>query len=365
MADLYQIDSHKLHLHPARVAQWQAADDWESAKKVYPIYAEISPVGQCNHRCTFCAVDYIGYKSRHIPADAMFRCLSDMAAHGVKSVMFAGEGEPLLYREFDRCVNWAKTEGLDVAVTTNATMLTEDLARRCLGNVTWLKASVNAGDRETYAKVHGTKAADFDRVITNLGRAAWLRKERGWKTTLGAQAVLLPENAGTLPALAAICRNIGLDYLVVKPYSQHPSSLATAERYGGMVYRDWEKSLADALAALSTDTFHVVFRGQTMARLDEPERPYSVCHSTPNFWAYVMADGGVYGCGAHLEDQRFRFGSITEQPFSEVWEGDRRRQCWELMKSFDISECRKNCRMEAPNRYLARLESPQGHDNFI
>lgn len=64
MSDKYAIDSHKLAFHPTRVAKWyEAQDDWDKLKKIYPIYVEISPYGGCNHRCTFCALDYMGYEN--------------------------------------------------------------------------------------------------------------------------------------------------------------------------------------------------------------------------------------------------------------------------------------------------------------
>ena len=91
--DKYSIDSHKLLLHPQRVSKWlEAKDDWEKLKKVYPIYVEISPYGGCNHRCTFCALDYMGYEKIGLDFKVLKDTLSDMSKNGVKSVMFAEIG---------------------------------------------------------------------------------------------------------------------------------------------------------------------------------------------------------------------------------------------------------------------------------
>ena len=44
MSDKYRIDSHKLIYHPKRVADWlKFHNQWEEAKKIYPIYFEITP----------------------------------------------------------------------------------------------------------------------------------------------------------------------------------------------------------------------------------------------------------------------------------------------------------------------------------
>jgi len=367
MSDRYSIDSHKLIYHPQRVAQFlDAGDEWEKAKSVYPLYVEISPVGACNHRCTFCAVDYIGYKPTRLAVEVVERTLAEMGQLGVRSVMFAGEGEPMLHKEIDRMVVAAAQAGIDTAMTTNASILSDAFVERALPVMSWIKASVNAGTPETYAKIHQTKEADFHKVLANLKRLADARRENGYACVLGAQILLLPENAAEVEQLARICRDeIGLDYLVVKPYSQHAYS--HTKQYEHVDYQGYH-DLGVHLQALNNDNFSVVFRENTMKKHDAGDAArYTKCHATPFFWAYVMATGAVYGCSAYLLDKRFEYGNINESSFKNIWEGERRRENFHFVREhLDIHECRLNCRMDEVNRYLDRLiRRDVPHINFI
>ncbi|MBL1275501.1 MAG: radical SAM protein [Ectothiorhodospiraceae bacterium] len=367
VTDPFSIDSHKLIYHPQRVAQWmEARDNWQAARSVYPLYVEFSPVGACNHRCKFCAVDYIGYQSKRLDLAVISPRLREMGRLGVKSIMFAGEGEPLLHKQLPEMIEICTESGIDTAITTNATVVSEKFIDRALPHLSWIKASVNAGSAETYADIHQTNASDFAKAITNLKRLVDRRNQHKYHCTLGAQSLLLPENQHEMVELARLCRDeIGLDYLVVKPYSQHMFS--DTHIYEGTRYEEMDE-LASALAAESRDGFNVIFRSNTMQKLGQSqEQRYPKCGATPFFWAYVMADGSVYGCSAYLQDERFCYGNLNEQSFESLWQSEARESSFHYVrKQLDIKDCRTNCRMDEINRYLHALESDSvAHVNFI
>ena len=101
----------------------------------------------------------------------------------------------------------------------------------------------------------------------------------------------------------------------------------------------------------------MIFRTTTLKKYLAPvDLRYKNCPDTPYFWAYVMADGSVYGCSAYLLDDRFQYGNLNQESFKDIWEGDKRRENWSFIKhSLNISDCRKNCRMDEVNRHLETI----------
>ena len=364
--DKYKIDSHKLIYHPRRVADFlEAGDEWIKAKSIYPIYIEVSPVGACNHRCTFCAVDYIGYKSVMLDVNLFSERLHEMGSLGVKSIMYAGEGEPLLHKKINDIVEATKKSGIDVSFTTNATVLNDEFISRSLPLTSWIKVSLNAGTSKTYSKIHQTKEKDFDKVVSNLKKAVEEKKTKNLSCVIGVQTLLLPENANEMEKLALICRDeIGLDYLVIKPYSQHFYS--ETRIYENLNYKPYLE-MAEKFKSIENDSFSIVFRENTMKKYSQSDNRYNKCNATPFFWAYIMADGEVCTCSAYLLDKKFMIGNINSESFKAIWEGEKRKNNFEYVrKNLDIKDCRLNCRMDEVNRYLFGLkENLVDHINFI
>jgi radical SAM protein with 4Fe4S-binding SPASM domain len=283
---------------------------------------------------------------------------------GVRSVMFAGEGEPLLHPQLAQVINACGDVNLDVGITTNGTAMTRKFIDKCGHNVKWIKVSVNGGST-SYDRIHYCNENHYELVWKNLEYAI----SKNPRPTVGIQCVALPDNSQDLIELTTRAREYKLDYIVIKPYSQH--KMSNTKRYRPIKYSESSEGEAmsdifDLCEELATDEFEVIVRRESMNTWDKRERPYTTCHSTPYFWAYIMATGDVYGCSAYLLDPRFNYGNIKDNTFEEIWQGEKRQESMDYVKNeLCIDECRRNCRMDKVNRYLWELKNPNEHDSFI
>jgi radical SAM protein with 4Fe4S-binding SPASM domain len=373
MTDVFKIDSHKYSYHPGHsltvinyVTNTKDPAIRKSYKSLHPKYIEISPVGACNHRCTFCAVDYIGYKSIFMNLDRYKASINSMIGKGCGSVMFAGEGEPLLHPQISEFVNYTKEYGkIDTSFTTNAFKLTSSFVEEALHNISWIKVSFNGGNRETYSRIHRTNPSDFDKVVENIRSAVAYKNNNGLSTAFGMQILLLPDNSDSIHDLCQLAIDIGVDYVVIKPYSQHKFS--DTHIYENIDYSKYIE-LESELTQYNSSSFNVVFRINTInSWISQNKDRYCQCYATPSTWSYIMADGAVYSCSAYLLDDRFRLGNINENLFAEVWESEKRLKHAEfILNELDINECRVNCRMDQVNRYLDGIINKKiDHINFI
>lgn len=373
MTDKFRIDSHKYAFHPqhsSNVINYYNNPENKEYERIFkeqhPKYIEVSPVGACNHRCTFCAVDYIGYKSIFMDVDKYRETIVSMVGKGCGSIMFAGEGEPLLHPKMSEIVNLTKEEGnIDTSFTTNAVMLNDNFVRSSLKNISWIKVSFNAGTPSVYKDVHRTKEKDFHKVVENLKNAVEFNKKNKLNTKFGIQMLLLPENESTIHQLCQTAKAIGLDYVVIKPYSQHKFS--KTKMYNDIDYSKY-LGLEHELKQYNSNDFNVIFRINTINNwISQNENRYCHCIATPSVWSYIMADGAVYSCSAYLLDERFLLGNINEQSFDEIWASEKRiNHANFVMKELDINECRVNCRMDQINRYLDGVANKSvEHINFV
>lgn len=347
-----EVDTHKLIFHPERVAEWKQNGD------CFPIYVEVGPTNRCNHRCMFCALDYLEHGGSSISSPILTKNLENMAKSGVKSIMFAGEGEPFLHKDTPLFAKIAKEHGMDSSITSNGVLFTNKKAEQALPYLSWIRFSVDAGTPETYSILHGTKKEDFKRVIENIKYAISLRREQGYRAIIGIQALLTNKNLDEIELLAKKVKEMGADNLQIKPYSHHPQSKNDLR----FDYSSAEK-LRKNLKSLNDEKFQVIYRTQTIKRLSQ-KRDYKECHGLP-FFALIDSKGDILPCNLFYNNPEFVYGNLNEKNFSDIWKSKRRKEVIEKIKRKGIAGCRVGCRLDPINRYLERIRNPHPHDNFI
>lgn len=353
--DKLKIDNHKITYHISRLYQWYKGDN------IYPIYIEIGLYGGCNQRCLFCSFDFLKYKPKALSMKVIRHFINQAAAKGVKSILYSGEGEPLLHKNVEEIIKFTKDKGIDVALSTNGVELNFEKAKNILPFLSWIRFSLNAGTKKGYALIHRAKESDFDVVVSNIEKAVKIRDRGAFKCAIGVQLLLITQNQNEVFRLVSTLKDCGLDYLVIKPYSAHPSS---QKKFSFSLEDRKLSEIEKRVAGIKEKAIKVIFRQRSMAKLKQ-NKPYKRCLGTP-FITHITASGEVYPCNNFIGNKDFVFGDISKQSFEEIWQGQRRKEIMKkIQKGWNVEKCRKACRIDEINRYLWELKHPGRHVNFI
>ena len=340
----FDLDGHKLGLHPDKVIAWQ-----EFQRPFYPLTVEVSLTSHCNQACSFCAYDYQEKHHSMSKEEVMHVC--EQIAIQTPSIVFSGEGEPTLSPSLSLAADSLKKKNRHLGIMTNGV---NDNIINQVSRASWIRFSINGFTEDTYEKVHGKNHCK--QVYKNLKDTVVRRNILHSPCTIGVQFMLVDENGSDLMPLAHHCRDTGLDYFVVKPISCHPQS-ENAENSPDLDY-----SLSLKLQALCTSDFYATYRTNAF---DKDAKPYKSCLAAPWFHL-ITSDMKVWPCAQWVGLDDYCLGSLKYQTWPEVLMSDRHQQIMTALRTeIDVSTCRHPCRLDAANRYLHQLTHRGPHDFFV
>lgn len=355
----FRMDSHKLYWHLDRVLQWQ------KVQRISPLHIDLGISTGCNESCKYCygaLQGRVGPKNRFdMPRDALFRFLNDAKDVDVRSVAFIGEGEntlnPCLYDALD----YAKEINLDVSLATNGVAIKHERIKDMLESLVWLRFNISASTAASFRNIHRAKEEMFYNVLDNIKKVVDVKTRYGLTTTIGLQMVLLSENIKDVTGLASIGRDLGVDYLVVKPCSDTYDNQLKSD------YDQYSKSqgLFREAESFSKDGYKVIIKWQKM--IHGGKKNYKVCHGT-QFILAISANGNVFPCGHwfNIRKDGFLMGNIIKDSFKKIVNSQRYWDVQEKIQSVDVvRDCESNCRPHYINEFLGMLKRQPEHVNFI
>jgi MoaA/NifB/PqqE/SkfB family radical SAM enzyme len=355
IADTYQMDSHKLFWHLDRVESWQRGE------RIAPLYLDMGITQTCNINCCYCYYAVPGNRTSAIIATpALIAFLQEAAAIGVRAVGFLGDGEPMLHPGVYDAIVAGRTAGLDMALATNGTILHSDRLEEFLSALSWIRFTVGAACSATYQSVMGGDARTFATVLDNIRRCVAVKQQRGLAVTIGIQMILIPETLDDILAFAAMGRELGVDYAVIKQCSSRLDNGAplTEDEY------DRHSGVLAQAESFSGNGYNMIVKWRKLANAGV--KKYDRCFGC-EFLPQISGNGDLYCCGAFFGNHDFRVGNINNESFKDLVFSERYREVMHRVRaSVNVHrDCGNNCRQNEINEFLWMLEHVPAHVNFI
>ena len=121
----------------------------------------------CNLQCQHCYQDAQKALPDELSTDEAKHLIDELSAAGVVAVAFSG-GEPLMRRDFFEIAAYAHEHALYVALASNGTMITPDVAKKLRdAGVDYVEISIDGMDAASHDAMRGIDGA-FDRAITGI-----------------------------------------------------------------------------------------------------------------------------------------------------------------------------------------------------
>jgi len=315
-----------------------------------PLHIDMGIHKSCNIKCVYCYGVKQVKSPEFIPEDDLWDLADDAKECGIKSLAIIGDGEPTMNSGLYSFVQHAKMLELDVAVATNGLLLTPLQIEILTKSLVWLRFNISAVNK--YDTIMGARPNSF-RKFSKVVKYAVEHKDN---CTIGLQMVAIPDCFDEIIPLAKKAIEWGVDYLVVKQFSDGGEGMPIHFDMGR--YKEAEDALRIA-EQMSTERTRIVAKWSaikdSIAITNNMEWSFDRCIDLPLLFQ-ISGNGKCYPCGYFFGNDLYCYGDLTKQRLKDILRSER---YWEVIKKVAETPlaqlCRGQCRHCETNRFIDRL----------
>ena len=223
------------------------------------------------------------------------------------AIQVSADGEPLLHPKREELLCYPAKIGLDVGLTTNGTLLTEDLVEKmCLAGVNLINVSLDAATEKTYGIVRPVRFHNFNffkvvcRNIQNAVKIKNMYNKLGKsKMQIMINMIQREETKNEEDAFVQLGKELGVDKVTVRPLNTSAGLTPFLEKeVAQSIVRDkW--GIVRFVDGVARHPCHFPFTRFSLTINDENSVKFVYC---PHAWDREEADIGVYPRDGSLKD---------------------------------------------------------------
>lgn len=180
-----------------------------------PMELVIEPTNKCNLNCVMCTRQNMTRKIGFMKME-LYKKIIDEVADYLELLYLHGLGEPLFHPRIFKMIKYAKDKGLNVGISTNATLLTKRKSKRLVdSDLDYLIIALDAATPKTFEKIRGGK--NFKKVVVNIKDYLKLKRRAKKSPFTVIQFVKLDENEKEVKKFLKMWKNSGANVVRVKP----------------------------------------------------------------------------------------------------------------------------------------------------
>jgi MoaA/NifB/PqqE/SkfB family radical SAM enzyme len=193
---------------------------------VRPDVLQLTVTTRCNLRCKTCNIyEHSSKPEEELSINEMKPIIRQAYFWGIPTLSILG-GEPLLRSDIIPLIEYAKKFGMEVQITTNATLITKELADKLVDlGVDSVSMSLDGSTAELHDKIRGIKGT-FSRAVHGIKTLVYAKQhKKSKKPWVSVGFTLENENCSDLNNFLKFAKRIGVNSITYMPYVQDISNM--------------------------------------------------------------------------------------------------------------------------------------------